>query len=39
MRDRKKAFLYYSTNEWISLNSNVKKQLKLKITQEEKVKI
>ena len=36
---KKKAFLYHSTNEWISLNSNIKKQLKLNITQEEKVKI
>ena len=35
MRDRKK-FLNYSTNEWISLHSDVKQLFKLNTTQKEK---
>ena len=40
MRDRKRTFLHYSLNEWMSLNNDIKIiLLKLNTAQEEKGKI
>ena len=30
MRDRKKSFVYHSTNAWISINGDVKKNIEVK---------